>query len=166
MSNATSIRPATEADLPEIVRITNRAYIVEEFCIQGDRTHAADITLKMSQGAFLVLDAEAQPGKLIGSVYALVDKGRGYLGLLAVDPDAQGAGISRRLVDAVEAHCRERQCRFLDLTVLSVRKELFPFYRKLGFHPADVVAFPRPDLQKLPLHLVKMTKALVPVEQL
>jgi ribosomal protein S18 acetylase RimI-like enzyme len=152
-------RIATSADIAHIVELTNRAYVVEEALITGQRTDAADIAAKMKSGAFLLQGTT-------GSVYASVVEGRGYLGLLAIDPDHQGAGHAKRLVDAVEAWCRERQCRFLDLTVINLRRELFAFYRKLGFAPADVLAFPRPERMKVALHLVKMTKALVPVEQL
>ena len=161
-----AIRTATTEDIPAIVELTNAAYLAEAHCIEGLRTHSADIEMKMQAGDFLVIDAPDGGGKIVGSVYAALVKGRGYLGLLAVDPACQGQGLSKRLTLAVEEWCRARQCRYLDLTVINVRHELFPFYKKLGFAPCDSVPFPRPDVMKVALHLVTMTKALYPVEQL
>lgn len=86
--------------------------------------------------------------------------------MLAVDPELQGRGLARALITAVEAECLREECPFLDITVLSLRKELFPFYRHCGFAASAVVPFPRPDVLIKPLHLVRMTKALRPDEAL
>lgn len=165
-SQAPAVRPATAGDIDEIVRITNLAYICEAFCIRGDRTDAADIAAKSAAGTFLVIEDPSDPSRLVGSVYAIAEGSRGYLGMLAVAPDAQGRGLSRFLVNAVEDFCRKAGCSFLDLNVVSLRPELFPYYLRLGFAAAGTVAFPQPDRLLQPLHLVRMTKALVALEQL
>ncbi|HJW08659.1 MAG TPA: GNAT family N-acetyltransferase [Holophagaceae bacterium] len=160
------VREAGPDDIPEIIRTTNEAYAVESFCIRGERTDVADVAYRMGTGAFLVVDGE-KPGELLGSVYMAFPKaGRGYLGILAVDPKAQGRGISRLLVEAVEARCRAAGCLFLDLTVVNLRKELFPFYAKLGFTASDVLPFPRTEKLIQPCRLVQMTKALRPLDAL
>ncbi len=156
-------RPAGAAEIAEIVRITNLAYLKEAFCIRGDRTDFADIAQRQTAGTFLVIDDPADAAKLVGSVYAQADGARGYLGMLAVAPDAQGRGISRILVMAVELFCRTAGCSFLDLTVVNVRTELFTFYARLGFAAVDVATYPLPDRMIQPIHLVRMTKALVPL---
>lgn len=160
----TALRTASSADIPAIVDLINRAYLAEAACVEGLRTNVPDIEAKMRAGDFLLL--EEAPGKLVGAVYAALVRGRGYLGLLSVDPDAQGRGLARVLVNAVEDWCRARQCRYLDLTVINVRHELFPLYRHFGFAPSDSVPFPRPEVMKVALHLVTMTKPLLPVELL
>jgi GNAT superfamily N-acetyltransferase len=158
------IRAATEADLPEIVRVTNAAYVVEAFCIRGDRTDLAESGARMATGTFFVAEEE---GRLLGSVYASQpEPRRAYLGTLAVDPSAQGRGLSKALIAAVEAWAQDRGCAFLDLTMVNLRAELFPFYRNLGFAPIDTLPFPVPDKLIRPCHLVKMTKALLPDDQL
>ena len=91
-----------------------------------------------------------------------MEHARGYLGLLAVDPDAQGQGLARKLLAAVEQQCREGGCNFLDITVVNVREDLFPIYATLGFAACDVLPFPVPERALQPLHLVKMTKPLLP----
>lgn len=163
---APPIREALPADIPEIIRVSNQAYAVEVFCIKGDRTDVADVAYRMGTGAFLVIDSE-QPGRLLASVYMSFPKaGRGYLGILAVDPQAQGRGLSKRLLEAVEERCRQAGCAFLDLTVVNLRKDLFPFYAKQGFSASDVLPFPRPEKLIQPCRLVQMTKALRPVDTL
>ena len=66
---------------------------------------------------------------------------------------------------AVEAHCREAGCTHLDLSVVNLRRELFPYYAKLGFLPTAVLPFPREEKVITPLHLVQMSKALWPREE-
>ncbi len=160
------LREGLPTDIPEIVRVTNLAYAVEAFCIQGARTDQGDVTDRMASGTFLVAEDPREVGGLAGLVFLALSPDRGYLGTLAVAPHLQGSGLARKLVGAVEDHCRTACVRFLDLTVVNLRKELFPFYRKLGFAPTGVIPFPLPSKLILPCHLVQMTKALVPDETL
>ncbi len=161
------IRTATLEDVPEIVRITNAAYQVEAFCIRGDRTSATEVQQRMSSGIFLVIENPGQPGRLLGSVFLSYPSAmRAYLGILAVDPAAQGRGFARQLVDAVEQSSINAGRAFLDLSVVNLRTELFPFYQRLGFAAYDTVAFPDPEKLLKPCHLVQMTKALIPAKHL
>jgi len=155
-----SVRPATLADLPEIVRVTNQAYKVEQFCLRGERTDEADVLARMRQGRFLVVETTSPPLAICASVFMSLGDGRGYLGTLAVAPDSQGRGLAKALVEAVEAACRQAGCDFLDLSVVNLRQELFPFYAKLGFAHSGILPFPKPEKVILPLHLVQLTKPL------
>lgn len=154
------IRPASEADIDRLVQVINRAYLAEAFCVTGDRTDAADIRARCKIGCFLVIDDPANPARLIAAVFVSNADGRGYLGMLTVDPDAQGRGLSRKLVTAAENFCRDAGSVHLDLTVISVRENLFPFYARLGFERLAVMDFPEPQRMRMPLHLVKLTKSL------
>ena len=162
MDSSIAIRLADRSDVAEIVRVTNLAYIVEQFCLAGDRTDAADVRALMEQGSFLVVHQASHPSTLDASVYMSVAYGRGYLGLLAVDPKHQGKGFAKALVASVEAHCRLEHCRWLDLSVVNLRTELFPYYERLGFTPSAVLPFPRPAKILRPLHLIQMSKELFP----
>ena len=155
------VRIANIGDLDAIVDVTNRAFVCEQFCVTGDRTDAADIRHRFATGCFFAIDNPSDRARLHGSVYCSVENSRGYLGLLSVDPDAQGLGHSRMLVAAVEQHCRNAGGNFLDITVVNARDDLFPFYAKLGFAAFDVLPFPVPERARQPLHLVKMTKSLL-----
>ena len=87
--------------------------------------------------------------------------GRGYVGLLAVDPPRKGHGIGKILMLAAEGWCRESGCSVVDLSVVSVRTELFPFYAALGYVEQSVAPFGEKPT-KLPCHFVIMTKPLAP----
>ena len=165
-------RVATDADVPAIVRVVNRAYHVEAFFLAGSRTTDDDVRARLAQpnAGFLVIDGE-EAGALVGAVYVeRRDIGslgghatRGYFGMLSVDPDAQGRGVGRALIDAAEAHCRAAGRRFLDISVVNLRTELPPFYAAFGFAPYDTAPFPGGEGLKRPAHLVLMTKPLAPL---
>lgn len=157
-------RFATIGDIPELVRIINAAYRVEDFFVDGDRTSEADIAGRMRDPAvrFLVIDAPTSPG-LAAAVLVDVHGRRGHFAMLSVDPPFQGRGLARVLLDAVEAHCREAGCEALDIEVVNLREELPPFYVAMGFAPFDTAPFPDRTKLSRDAHLVLMTKSLAEV---
>ncbi len=52
-------RYAMRTDIPELVRIINNAYRVEDFFVDGDRTNADDVTSRMEapNACFMVIDS-------------------------------------------------------------------------------------------------------------
>lgn len=167
-ANSIAISPVRVAeinDLDAIVDITNRAFVAERFWVAGNRTDAADIRHRFATGFFFVIDDPMDRTRLIGSVFGSIENSRGYLGLLSVHPDLQGQGYSRTLLATVEKRCRNSGCNFLDITVVNARADLFLIYAKLGFAACDVLPFPVPEKALQPLHLVKMTKPLVPPQE-
>ncbi len=156
-TGATSIRRADAGDASGLAALINRAFLVEEFFVDGDRTNVDEIAAKMREGIFLAAEDE---GELVGCVYAeRRSDGRGYIGLLAVDPVRKGGGIGKILMAAAEDWCRAAGCAMVDLSVVSVRTELFPFYASLGYVEQGAAPFDvRPT--KLPCHFVLLTKVL------
>jgi ribosomal protein S18 acetylase RimI-like enzyme len=155
------VRRATAEDVPEIVRVINLAYRVEDFFIDGDRTRADDVLARLSRpdAGFLVADASSD-GRLMAAVYVEVRGDRGYFGMLAVDPAHQQRGVGRALATAAESHCRAAGCRHLDIDVVDLRAELLPFYRALGFTETGRARFPDPWKLRRQAHLLVMTKPL------
>jgi N-acetylglutamate synthase-like GNAT family acetyltransferase len=113
---ATPVRAATREDLPEILRIVNLAYRVEDFFIAGDRIDLPQLRARFEQpGAELLVIDAPEPARLVAAVH-FEDRGdHGWFGLLAVDPAAQGAGHARTLI-----HAMEDRCRALGLTSLMI----------------------------------------------
>lgn len=150
-------RPAAIGDVDAVVRVINAAYEVEKFFVSGDRTNADDVREMMTKGEFLVLRDAL--GTVVASVYVAVKKQRGYFGMLSVHPSAQGQGLSLPLVSSAEAWARAAGCAEIDIWVVNLRTELFPFYDRLGYvrrgtEPADV------ERALKPFHFVVMSKAL------
>lgn len=154
-------RYATLKDIPELVRVINLAYRVEDFFIDGDRTNAADVKSRMeTRGAcFIVVDSD-NSDMLAAAVFVDVHERRGHFAVLSVDPAFQGRGLARTLIDAVEKHCRDAGCDALDIEVVNLRLELPAFYTKFGFTPNGTAIFPDTEKLTRDAHLMLMTKPL------
>ena len=154
-------RVATTSDISEIVRVTNLAYRVEDFFIDGDRTNAAEVADKMAapHSCFLVVDVPSRNG-LAASVQVEIRGDRAYFGLLSVAPAYQKKGLGRVLIDAIEAHSRSAGCVALDIDVVNLRKELPAFYALMGFTETGTAPFTKGHKLKQPVHLILMSKPL------
>jgi len=124
------IRLATPADRPRLIAIINAAFAIETF-LEGTRTDDERLAAMMQKGEIIL--AENSSGEVVASIYAETHGNRGYLGQLAVDPAHQRSSIGKQMLAAAEDHFRARACEAIDITVLSLRPELLPIYRRMGF---------------------------------
>lgn len=152
-----TIRPAAPGDVPAIVDLVNRAYLVERFFVEGDRTDAAEVERLMQRGRFLVAE---RAGVLVGCVHVEPTAKVGRFGMLSVDPASQRAGLGRLMVSAAERACREAGCQEVEIEVVDLRAELFPFYRRLGYVEASLAPFREPQRATRPCAFVVMRKRL------
>lgn len=155
-----SIRRATRTDLPAIVSLVNEAFRVESFFLDGDRTNLPDVTQRFDLGEYLL--AESPEGQLLGCVYFEKRNDRAYFGMLSVEPVLKGTGLGRLLIETVEDHARKHGCIGMDITVVNLRTELPPYYRRFGYEISGELPPPEPmrARSKVPCHLVKMSKSL------
>lgn len=154
---AATFRLACPKDSENIARLVNLAFLVERPLLEGERTHPAGILELLGKGEFLLLEAE---GALIGCVYLEPRGERSYLGLLAVDPQRQNAGLGSRLMAAAEEHSWKAGRHTMELTVVNLRTDLLRFYSGLGYVETGAEPFPAPGRMKVPIHLIKMGKDL------
>lgn len=160
--NATShhIRTGTAADRPRLIVLINSAFSIETF-LEGDRTDEERLTATMQKGPLLL--AEDATGQILACVCIELHGSRGYLGQLAVDPAHQGNGLGGLMIRAAEDHLRKAGCEAVDIIVLSMRPDLLPFYRRLGYLEIGFVENFRPVRQLAPgveVHGIKMSKSL------
>lgn len=154
-----TIRRADAHDVERITRLVNRAFEVEAFFVTGDRTTDDQIRAKLDLGAFFLAERR---DRLLGCVHAERRKGgRGYIGMLAVDPLYQGAGIGRQLMRVAEQHCVQAHCREVLITVINLRTELPPFYRSLGYQEQGTAPDTDSQRARQPVHFIVMKKPLV-----
>ena len=153
-----SIRSAGKDDVDAIVRLVNKAFLVELFFIERDRTDPETIRALMEKGKFLL--SEEGPN-LLGCVYVELRGEHGYLGMLSVEPERQHSGLGRQLIDAAENFFRESGCRFSDLLIINVRTELLTMYRRLGYVETGTAVYKERVPTKIPVHFIAMSKNLV-----
>ena len=155
------VRPATAADRTSLIPLINSAFAIETF-LEGTRTDEARLTAMMQKGDVLMAEAGDSSGQLLGCVYTEVRNARGYMGQLAVDPAYQGAGLGRLLIAAAEDHLRRQGCMAVDITVLSMRTELPPIYRRFGYVETGIEEFhpTQPLKTGVECHCIVMSKQL------
>jgi ribosomal protein S18 acetylase RimI-like enzyme len=185
-----TLRQATADDIPEMIAVINAAFEAENFFVSRPRTHAAQLTEHLRSGHFLLAHQDAhqdenqntnQGAQLIASIYyelrgselrgglrgselpaSEFRRERGYIGMLAVRPDQQHRGLGRTMMHHAEQALRDAGCRVAELSVVSVRTTLPPFYHKLGYVEAGLAKVPEELQQKLtmPVQLIRMEKPL------
>jgi GNAT superfamily N-acetyltransferase len=156
---AVEFRFAEAADVAVLVALVNAAFQVEKFFKIGERTDTAEIEHSLETGRFLLLEDGRE---LLGSVYVEARGERGYLGMLSVAPKRQRQGIGTRLMAAAEEFCREQGCRHMDITVVDVRTELPPLYKKYGYRVTGTAPFPAEQMPvRMPCSFVIMSKPLM-----
>lgn len=137
-NTALQFRTASTSDIPALVSLINSAFAIEKF-LEGNRTNQDQLNQMMQTGEFLVHRNGSE--KLMASVYVEIRGKRGYFGMLAVDPQHQGNGLGTQMVRTAEEYCRRKGCDAMDLYVLSLRPELPPIYRKLGYVESGIEEF-------------------------
>jgi GNAT superfamily N-acetyltransferase len=151
------LRFAEARDGEMISALINAAFRkAESFLIDRDRIDLESVRNLLQTGKFLL----AEDGMLLGCVYVELRRDRAYLGLLSVEPRHQKAGLGSQLMSAAEDYCARAGCRFMDLRIVNVRKELPRFYHRLGYVETGTTPFTPGLNPKIPCHFVNMSKPL------
>ena len=150
-------RHADESDADALVVLINRAFEVEKRFFTSDRIDLNETLKHFKKGAFIL----AEDGDAIsGCNYVELRGDSGYFGLLSIDPDCQGRGLGRILVEQAEEFCRRAGCSNMRIRVLTHRTELPPFYEKLGYHIAGIEEVEQESTALMPYHFIVMEKNL------
>jgi N-acetylglutamate synthase-like GNAT family acetyltransferase len=151
------VREATASDVPAVVSLINRAFAVERFFKNADRTDPEQVQQMMAEGKFLLL---AEAGHTVACFFVKLMGDRAYLGTLAVDPARQKSGVGGRMMREAEAYCRVAGCTALDIRIVNVRTELPEIYRKYGFVETGTQSAEIIKTATQPIHFITMSKAL------
>jgi predicted N-acetyltransferase YhbS len=153
------VRIANESDLPALMTLLNEAFQVERSFLIGDRLDPERTRQHFQLGHFLLAEED---GALVGCVYVELRGDHGYLGMLSISPSRQKQGLGRKLVWQAEEFARNRGARFMDLTIISLRTELPPYYEKLGYTFTAAQSLRQELVGRVsqPCHLIQMSKPL------
>lgn len=165
ISIATSVRRAQLSDTAALTVLVNRAYAIEGFFLDGDRTTTDEIAALIRSGGFLILEYAGgigaavlfqEPGQRDG-----VPPSHAYFGMLAVRPELQGKGLGRRLVQVAEAMAEATGATAMSLRIVNLREELSRWYKRLGYREVGTAPFNHRPVKR-PCHFVEMAKPLAP----
>lgn len=138
-----TINKAKEQDAPSLVTLLNSAYRGESAkkgwtneagLISGEvRTNEQNIRQLINQSGSVILICINNQNQIIGCVNLQKHNQKLYLGMLAVSPLLQGAGIGKMLLQAADEHAKFNNCDTIYMTVISARTELIDWYKRHGY---------------------------------
>jgi ribosomal protein S18 acetylase RimI-like enzyme len=168
ISIATSVRRARLSDTAALTELVNRAFAIERWFLDTERTDVDEIAPLIASGGFLVLE---YAGGAAGIGAAVLVQGPGqredappshaYFGMLSVLPELQGMGLGVRLVRVAEAVAEASGATWMTMRILSLREELSRWYKRLGYREVGTAPFSH-QLLKRPCHFIEMAKPLAP----
>ena len=152
------VRVANPGDAEAVSRVINAAFRkAESFLVDRDRIDLKTVQGLFRTGTFLIAQENEA---VVGCVHVEMRGERSYLGLLSVNPDGQKSGVGSKLMTAAEDYCANAGSRFMDLRIVSVRKELPEFYHRRGYVETGTAPFTAGLEPKVPCHFVNMSKPL------
>ncbi|MFC1887555.1 GNAT family acetyltransferase [Candidatus Cloacimonadota bacterium] len=98
-----------------------------------------DINRKLQVNPEWFLVGELQ-GKIIATCMAGYDGHRGWIYYLMVDPDLQGRGYGRQIMQRVEELLKAAGCPKINLQVRSTNVDVIKFYHKIGYEIDEVLS--------------------------
>lgn len=141
MSQTLHFRTAHQGDIPRLLTLINTAYQAlihepwaEEVGMPDEPRATVDSLhsdLARTDGRIVVGEQEGQ--LVVCAWLGEEEDGAGYFGMFAVDPECQGQGLGKKMLnEAVRQHEAEgRHC--MRLAVIRPRRELMAWYNRQGF---------------------------------
>lgn len=136
-----TITPATEHDVPALNKLVNSAYrgdeskkgwTTEADMLDGTRIDEAALRDLLTKKGTTVLKYE-EGNTLLGCVELRNEGQKLYLGMLSVNPNTQGKGIGKKMLEAAEVHAKKTGCPKITMTVIDGRTELIDWYVRHGY---------------------------------
>lgn len=142
MTESVSIRFATEADVPVILKFIQDLAEYEKLSHEVEATESKLKETLFGERAPEVLIAEHQGKPVAFALFfhnysTFLARPGIYLEDLYVDPAARGMGIGKRMLTHLANIAIERQCGRLEWSVLDWNEDAIGFYEKLGAKPMD-----------------------------
>jgi L-amino acid N-acyltransferase YncA len=136
------LRPARAEDVPAITAIYNRGIAEREATFETRPREPAEVEQWLGEGRPLLVAAEPGGAVLGFARVAAYSERSAYAGVgehgVYVDPDARGAGVGRRLLEALAAEAARRGYHKLTSRVFASNAASRAMHRAAGFTEVGV----------------------------
>ena len=147
-----SYRFANQQDYSEVVELVNAAYRGDEnypgwthegHLLEGARISLAQLTQQLNDPQLEMLLA-SEGDELSGCMMLSVKQQQLYLGTFAVQPQRQGQGVGRQMLQHAEALAVNHwHSDTIEMVVISQRVDLIAYYQRRGYQlSSDISDFP------------------------
>lgn len=146
-----TIRPAIADDEDWLIRMTRRLADFDappwrsaDEIAQGDRGILRDALRGLTSGAVILVAEDGAPAARLGYAFAttkldyFTQAPHAHVEVLVVDPHAEGRGVARALMDAVETWARDAGYGHVTLNVFDTNVRARGLYDRLGYRPETV----------------------------
>ena len=167
------LKKATLKDIPDLLKLINGAYrgdsakqgwTTEADLLDGVRTDAESLAEMINNSNAVILQSFNEDDELQACVYLEKKQSTMYLGMLTVSPLEQAKGIGKQLLYEAEKYAEQQACNFIEMTVISLRKELIAWYEKHGYNSTgETKPFPNDikfGIPRQPLEFIVMNKEI------
>lgn len=141
-ASAVKIRPISELDLSDVVRIVEQTRQQYQPDLWEDRV---TYYLRRDPEGSVVAEVD---GRVVGFMLGDVRTGEfgldepcGWIEVIGIAPEAGGRGVGRALAEAMLARYRERGVRRVRTMVDASMPEVEGFFRRIGFEPDTLRSF-------------------------
>lgn len=143
-----TFRTASKSDAEAITQLVNKAYrpetgtagwTHESGLVSGDRASVGQVSEVMSKPDSVIL-VGLYDSEIVACVYIEKDGNNCHIGMLAVNPMLQGAGVGKKMLAYAEWYASEYYgSEKYIMVVVSSRNELIAFYLRRGYQQTGSV---------------------------
>ncbi len=158
------ISKATMTDVPELSALINSAYrgegsrrgwTTEADLLTGTRIDEEELRKNIfRKDAFILKYAEDK--KIIACMLLEKRVNALYLGMLTVSPELQGKGVGKKLLKAAEQYAEQLECDKIEMSVISLRRELIEWYQRHGYKDTGKRKLFPEELQKFEISVTPL----------
>jgi len=138
MTTPLLLRAATEADLPDVLRLYAQPDLDNGRVLS--LPEAREVFARFARYPDYTLYVALADGRVVGSFALLAMDNLGHLGTpsaivedVVVDPGCQGQGIGQQMMEFAREVCRTKGCYKMALSSNRRRERAHAFYDRLGF---------------------------------
>ena len=129
-----NIRPFIESDARSVLLLWSRCGLLRPW---NDPRKDIARKLEVQRDLFMVGEVD---GRVVAVMMAGYEGHRGWVNYLAVEPELQGHGLGRQLMEEAERRLVEMGCPKVQLQVRRDNAEAVAFYRSLGYLEDEVMS--------------------------